>query len=115
MVDFSIRNENCKLPWYIPEQWRDMWPTWNLESRIAAIWVSLLKSGIQESDYSLKYKDLGNLEEIGKLINWLKSMGLKETELMYKHLYSASNHSTKNYPEYILPEAITEELRSIRF
>lgn len=90
------------IPWFVGQETKDLWHTYNEETRIAAAWRCTVEIGLGETDnYKVvRYEDLcerpENLAfEIGK---WLD---VAVTTLTGKHIESTRQHQVKKHPNMV--------------
>lgn len=101
-------------PWFLDEESKTHFRKWNIVTRNASVWRSLVESGLRYSEhhpdsaFTIRYEEfISDPEEyIGKLETWT---GMKSTELTEKHLEAIRNHTSKPYrsiaDEIEMPEA----------
>lgn len=114
-VEHGQGTHTCNIPYYLDEESRVLFPTWNQVTRAACVWRCLTESGLdfyennQDVCFQLKYEDFIDQPEYF-VLKFEDLFGLERTPITEKHLQSIKSH--KPHQHSFLHQELAEPERS---
>ena len=106
LLDYVIRYENCKIPWYMPERFFELFKKSNQANRIALVWAVLVQMGIDHATWSYEVLMADPEASILNLSEWAK------TPIEDKTIFKAIDQHKPPYEKQSLDPEVAQVFES---